>query len=75
MGKKKGREEYKIAEILRDHLEAYRKKYRLSYDQLRAANDIMRCRTRAMGGMIVACDKCGKWEFRFKSAIPGRKPK
>lgn len=66
---------YEIAEIMRDHLGGYREKYRMSYEQTRAANDIMKCRTGALGGMIVACDQCGKWELRFQSCKNRHCPK
>ena len=68
-------ETHDLGEILRDHIGEYRKRYRLSREQMKVVRDIMRCRTRAMGGMIVACDKCGKWEFRYKSCKNRHCPK
>ena len=75
MGQEAGRGGYEIAKIMRDHLGEYRKKYRMSYEQTRAANEIMKCRTGALGGKIVACDQCGKWELRFHSCKNRHCPK
>ena len=64
-----------MADILRAHLEDYRKEYKLSYEQVRAVNAIMKCRTAALGGYLKVCDKCGRWEFSYKSCKNRHCPK
>ena len=61
--------QHDVAEIFRKHMSAYRRMYRLSYEQAKAVNAIMKCRTPAMGGVMKECSnaKCKKWEFHFKA--------
>ncbi len=47
MGKGK-RFEYEVADILREYLGDYRKKYKLSAEQLGAVKAILKCRTPAL---------------------------
>jgi len=74
VGKGKERKN-EVAGILREYLDDYRKKYRMSYEQTRAVTAIMKCRTAALGGMMKVCDKCGKWSFSFKSCKNRHCPK
>ncbi len=55
-----------MADIFRRHIAEYRKKYRLSYQQTKAVNDILNCRTPAMGGVWKRCDECQRWEVVYK---------
>ncbi|MBC8508561.1 MAG: IS91 family transposase [Chloroflexi bacterium] len=72
----KGKEQkYEVAGILREYLSDYREKYRMSYEQTRAATAIMKCRTEQLGGIVKVCDKCGKWSFSFKSCKDRHCPK
>ena len=55
-----------MAEIFRRYIGEYRKKYRLSYQQTKVVNDILNCRTPAMGGVWKRCDECQRWEVVYK---------
>jgi len=56
-----------VAEIFRKHMSTYRRFHRLSYEQVKAVNAIMQCRTPAMGGVVKECSVCKKWEFHYKA--------
>ena len=72
---KKERPKYEVADILRDYLRDYEKRYGLSYNQRRVVNHILQCRTAAMGGHILVCDKCGWVEISFNSCKDRHCPK
>ena len=61
--------QHDVAEIFRKHMSQYRRFHRLSYEQVKAVNAIMQCRTPAMGGVLKRCtnDACKEWEFHFKA--------
>src|SRR3989304_2334464 len=64
-----------VADILRKHLSDYRRGHKLSYEQNRAVNAIMKCRTPALGGLLKSCTECGRWGFSFKSCKNRHCPK
>lgn len=67
---------YEVADIFRKHLKDYQQGHKLSYEQTRAANAIMRCRTPAMGGVLKLCNQgCGHWEFSYCSCKNRHCPK
>jgi hypothetical protein len=67
---------YEVADVFRKHLKDYKQGYRLSYEQTRVANAIMRCRTPAMGGVLKSCNNgCGHWEFNYRSCKNRHCPK
>ena len=47
-----------LADIVREHGEACRRSYALTPDQTAVLRDIARCRTAALGGHLVVCDRC-----------------
>ena len=47
-----GREGLEVADIVRDHLDAYQQRYWLGADQKTVVRDLMRCRTAALGGHL-----------------------
>jgi hypothetical protein len=60
--------QHTVAEIFRKHLRDYKQTHKLSYEQSKAAHDIMNCRTPAMGGVLKLCsENCGHWEFCYCS--------
>ncbi|MCG2786476.1 MAG: transposase [Anaerolineae bacterium] len=61
--------QHTVAEIFRKHLGDYKQTHKLSYEQSKAARDIMNCRTPALGGVLNICnnDQCKHWEFSYKS--------
>lgn len=70
------RDGYEVADIFRRHLKDYKQVHQLSYEQARAANAIMRCRTPAMGGVLKICNNdCGHWEFSYCSCKNRHCPK
>jgi hypothetical protein len=66
---------YEVADILHKYLPDYRKKHKLSYEQNQAVNDIMACRTPALGGLLLACDHCGHFDFMYRSCKNRHCPK
>ncbi|MGB7876990.1 MAG: IS91 family transposase [Anaerolineales bacterium] len=67
---------YEVADIFRKHLKDYKQGHKLSYEQTRVANAIMRCRTPAMGGVLKSCKNgCGHWEFNYRSCKNRHCPK
>jgi hypothetical protein len=65
-----------VADIFRKHLKDYQQEHTLSYEQARAANAIMRCRTPAMGGVLKMCNNgCGHWQFSYCSCKNRHCPK
>ena len=67
---------YEVADVFRKHLKDYKQGHRLSYEQTRVANAIMRCRTPAMGGVLKSCNNgCGHWEFNYRSCKNRHCPK
>lgn len=61
------RSKHSVADVLRysNWLEVYRRQHPLSYQQSKAVNDILRCRTAALGGYLKQCDSCGEWEAAY----------
>ncbi|RLA17235.1 MAG: IS91 family transposase [Gammaproteobacteria bacterium] len=57
----------KVADIFRDHGEAYTDKYPLTIGQRRVMHDIEICRTSVLGGHLDVCDKCGHEQPFFDS--------
>ena len=54
-----------IAEVLRRWLDEYRQPYKLSYQQAKVVNAILKCRTAALGGYLKQCDECGQREVAY----------
>jgi hypothetical protein len=50
---------FDIADIFRDHEQAYRRSHTPTPDQEKAWHALVRCRTKALGGHLYACDQCG----------------
>ena len=61
------RAKHSVADVLRtgNWLDVYRRQQPLSYQQTKAVNDILRCRTAALGGYLKQCDACGQWEAAY----------
>ena len=49
-----------VADIFREHIGDYRKKYRMPPEHCEVVSDIIGCRTEWMGGHIQKCDSCGE---------------
>lgn len=78
MGKKgRGKEKAKheVAEVIRKYEGAYLLKYRYTYAQKSVVNNILRCRTSALGGHILACKECGEVEIAYNACKDRQCPK
>ena len=64
-----------VADILRARLGHYRETHRLSPEQHRAANALVRCRTAALGGFASQCDACGAIAVQYASCRNRHCPK
>lgn len=53
------RPSFEVADILRDYLDGYKARYRLSLVQQKAVQAILNCRTAALGGHVDCCAACG----------------
>lgn len=56
-----------LADIIRGEGAQYLQSRRTSFDQRKALDDIMRCRTEAMGSVAVPCDECHAEYRLFRS--------
>ena len=66
---------FEVADILRDHLAAYKEQYSLSHSQQKAVQAIMNCRTSALGGHVDSCTSCGYVEISYNSCRNRHCPK
>lgn len=64
-----------IADILRTHGAAYQQRHPLSGGQRRVIQDIMACRTAALGGQLAQCDHCSAQVLRYHSCQNRHCPK
>ena len=64
-----------LAQIFREHGEAYRRAHRLCAQQRRVMQAIEDCRTAALGGHLEACDRCGAEIARYHSCRNRHCPK
>ena len=56
-----------VADIFRRHGPAYRAQHQLLPSQLKALDDLVRCRTPACGGQLYRCDHCGSEHYSYHS--------
>jgi hypothetical protein len=56
-----------VADIFRTHGAAYQQRHHLSGGQRRVMQDIMACRTAALGGELAQCDHCSAQVIRYHS--------
>ena len=54
-----------VAAVFRRWIDDYRRQYKLSYQQAKAVNGILKCRTAALGGYLKQCDTCNKLEIAY----------
>ncbi|MGH8627313.1 MAG: IS91 family transposase [Gammaproteobacteria bacterium] len=72
---KTGAGRLELAQIFREHGEAYRRAHRLCAQQRRVMQAIEDCRTAALGGHLEACDRCGAEIARYHSCRNRHCPK
>lgn len=68
-------EKIEVADIFREHIDDYLKKYKLSIDQKKVVEDIVNCRTAYFGGHIEKCDDCGYERHSYNSCRNRHCPK
>jgi hypothetical protein len=56
-----------VADILRMHLDDYRRSYTLFPDQKKIVSHLTQCRTEKLGGRVERCDKCGAVRILYHS--------
>jgi hypothetical protein len=56
-----------VADIFRTYGEVYQRTHRLSGSHRRVMQDIMACRTAALGGQLTQCEHCGAHVARYHS--------
>jgi hypothetical protein len=56
-----------LADILRQHIKAYRNAYPLHPQQQRIVSDLLKCRTPSLGGHLERCSQCGAERIRYHS--------
>jgi putative transposase/transposase-like zinc-binding protein len=66
---------FETADILRESLIEYKKKTVLSAYQSKAATNIIKCRTPALGGHIYRCKYCGEYKTSYNSCRDRNCPK
>ncbi len=64
-----------LADVVRAHGEAYRRSYALTPDQAVVLRDMGRCRTKALGGHLDVCDRCGHTAPSYNSCRNRHCPK
>ncbi len=64
-----------VADVVRAHGEAYRRAHHPSADQRAVLNNIVACRTAALGGHLDACDACGHERVSYNSCRDRHCPK
>jgi DNA-directed RNA polymerase subunit RPC12/RpoP/predicted Zn-ribbon and HTH transcriptional regulator len=69
------RPKHEVAEVIRKFERAYLEKYRYTYAQRCVVNNILKCRTAALGGHIRACKECGKTEVAYNPCKDRQCPK
>ncbi|MEW6737250.1 MAG: IS91 family transposase [Acidobacteriota bacterium] len=69
------RPQLEVADIFRQHGEAYRQAHSLSRDQLRVMQAIESCRTAVLGGHVEKCESCGHIRITYNSCRDRHCPK
>jgi hypothetical protein len=64
-----------VADIVRDHGEAFRRARKLSLGQLKAMSAIERCRTAELGGHVLLCTDCAETQIAYNSCRNRHCPK
>lgn len=64
-----------IADVFQHYSEKYRRDHPVSYEQQKAIQAIVQCRTAALGGHIDQCDHCGVIDISYNSCRNRHCPK
>jgi hypothetical protein len=74
-GRARERPALEVADIVRDHGEAFARVHVLTPDQHDVLRDLLRCRTSALGGHVDVCDACGYTANSYNSCRNRHCPK
>ena len=66
---------FEVADVLRQYGDAYREQYPLTGEQARVMDNLMACRTAALGIHVDECSQCGALEFSYASCGDRHCPK
>jgi len=69
------RHRLEVADVFRQHGEAYLAQYGASPEQQRVLHNIRNCRTAALGGHVQECDRCGHQKISYNSCRNRHCPK
>jgi len=69
------RQKVEIADIFRRFESDYHQQYYMGYDQQKAFNAILNCRSQNMGGHTLRCDTCGHVQYAYNSCRNRHCPK
>ena len=64
-----------VADIFRQYIGRYRKRYKMPVSHLKVASSILNCRTAYLGGHIERCDQCGTTTNAYNSCRNRHCPK
>ncbi|NCE66526.1 IS91 family transposase [Pseudoflavonifractor sp. 524-17] len=64
-----------IQNIFAEHIGAYAQSHRMNYNQRKAVQDIINCRTATLGAHIDTCDNCGYMRISYNSCRNRHCPK
>jgi hypothetical protein len=67
LGVEASRPTFTVADVFRQHWNAYQARYPVTREQKRAAHAIMDCRTAVLGGHVDVCDACGWIRISYNS--------
>lgn len=69
------RTDLEVADIFRQYFDDYNKKYKTPVHIERIVNDIVTCRTAALGGHVEICEDCGHLQISYNSCRNRHCPK
>jgi len=69
------RPQVELADVFREHGNAYARAHRLSVSQRKVLHAIIQCRTAALGGQRESCRQCGYSRYRYHSCRNRHCPK
>ena len=69
------KQQIELADILREYIVAYQRKYPLQPHQYKIVSDLLNCRTAYLGGHVEQCDQCGAERITYNSCRNRHCPK
>jgi len=69
------RQKIEVADIFREHIRDYQRRYNMPPAHLKVVGDILNCRTAFLGGHVERCDECGAERIAYNSCRNRHCPK